>query len=584
MKKANPKENKIDLSDLFKNDSMHLFTMLCGYFLMILVLYSIFQIIRVVNLNFINILSMITPISLYLIIGGEKSWKTKTIIISIFAIIVLVVPFMFTKTYDLTIDGNTYHKSAIAFIKNGWNPLYETAREFQENNQEVIQIPEDSRIDLWMEHYPKATWIIAAVIYEYTGNIESGKCITIILNIMLLIILYNCLIKILDKKWVYLLCLLTALNPILLVQWYSYYVDGLMGILFAIEILLLMNIKPKEKMNKIEWMCLASIASIMVNIKFTGLLCSGVIAAVYYFYWLIKNRKEKDFMTILKRVTIAFSIVYIIAIFLVGANSYTIDHHMPLYPLMGKNKVDIITTMQPKSFTNKTKIEKFVISLFSKTENVTYDNNPTLKFPLRVYRSELEVNEIPDIRIGGFGPLFAMVMMITIVLLGIGLYKLYKNDKNKLIIFALPIISILISMILVGESWWARYIPQFYILPLMSIILLLYEKDHFKKNLMPILLSGILVIAIVLNASGFLWGNLKMLKSFHSINRDIKEMKQMKNLHLSIAQGECYGFYYTLKDSHVNFEIDDAIPENQTIFKYSWRVKVKTNEELSKTN
>ena len=44
MSRRNKKENKIELASIFNSNSMHLFTMLCGYFLLILFLYSIFQI------------------------------------------------------------------------------------------------------------------------------------------------------------------------------------------------------------------------------------------------------------------------------------------------------------------------------------------------------------------------------------------------------------------------------------------------------------------------------------------------------------------------------------------------------------
>ena len=33
--------------------------------------------------------------------------------------ILIILPFLYNKTYDLTVDGNSYHKTAIAFIKNG---------------------------------------------------------------------------------------------------------------------------------------------------------------------------------------------------------------------------------------------------------------------------------------------------------------------------------------------------------------------------------------------------------------------------------------------------------------------------------
>ena len=73
-----------------------------------------------------------------------------------------------------------------------------------------------------------------------------------------------------------------AAHQITLAQIFTYYVDGIMGICFTIELLLLMNIKPQEKINKEIFINLLSICCLFVNLKFTGLLCSGVIAAVFY--------------------------------------------------------------------------------------------------------------------------------------------------------------------------------------------------------------------------------------------------------------------------------------------------------------
>lgn len=567
MKKTKTKQEKIN------SHSMNLFTMICGYFLSILCLYSILQMIDCINLNVVQILSVVLPLGGYLFFKKELEWKAKIITISLYLVIILVTPFLYSKTYDLTIDGNTYHKTAIAFIKNGWNPLYDKARDYAKENDFLIEFEKKDKADLWIEHYPKATWIISGVIYQYTGNIESGKCITLIFEILLVIASFNFFIKIVDKKWTWILTILMALNPILLAQFFSYYVDGIMGILFFLELFLLIQVDPKEKIDKITWFNLAAIACVFVNLKFTGLLCSGVIAAVYYFNWLIKNRKEKDFLNIFKRLTIAFSIVYLISIVLVGSNSYiknTIDHKNPLYPLAGKGKVDIITLMQPNSFKKKTKIEKFVISLFSKTENVTYTEKPTLKFPLRAYRSELDALGLPDARMAGFGPFFAAIILISLVLLGIGVWKIRKEGKEKLIFYSLPLLTILISMVLTGESWWARYIPEFYFIPIMAVLITVYTSKK-KTSWIPAIVLSLLILV---NSGCFLYVDYHRVKEFKTITQDIKEMKNTKDLEIQLGNEYVNGYLYTLKDNGVKYTVVEDIPEENKRFKYCWRVVV----------
>lgn len=569
------------IKKILKNNSMNLFILLASYFLLILLFYTTFQILNIKRtLSLIQILSIVIPIIVYLLIDKpRKNLKPTIVIICIYLFLILILPFAYSKTYDLTIDGNTYHKTAIAFIKNGWNPLYEDSIEFQEKNPEkIVSFKKEDRLDKWIDHYPKATWIIAAVIYEFTGSIESGKCITLIFTIMLFIISYNCLSIILSRNRALVCSLLIALNPITLSQLFSYYVDSLMGIFFTIELLLLFMINPMKKQNIFIWIMLTSICAIFVNLKYTGLLASGVLAAVFYFYWLIKYHKEKDFWIRFRNITVHFIVVFSIAIFLVGSNSYvknTIEHQNPLYPLIGKGKVDIITTMQPKSFNHKNMIEKFMISIFSKTENVTYTMKPTPKLPFQVYKSELEALRASDVRIGGFGPLFGLVIITTIIVLGYSLAIFIKHEKKNIRYITLPIIAIFLSMILLGENWWARYVPQLYLIVVGTLILTMYVQKYVEKKLVIKIAEIIFACAIVLNICCFIPANVQALKDFLGIHRDIQEMKNTKDLKLKLGLDGLYGYYYTLNDEDVKYEVVKDIDSNHQRYIYCWRLVVE---------
>lgn len=576
------KKSKNILQDIINNDSLNLFTMLSGYFLLVLIIYTFFKLLNFKNcLGIVQAISIITPIVIYLLYSlKKKKIKTISIILGSYFFLTIFLPFIYTKTYDLTVDGNSYHKTAIAFIKNGWNPFYESARDFQKNNNKVIKISKDTKLDLWIEHYPKATWILAATIYSMTGNIESGKCITMIFSIMLFLLSFNLLKNRINKKWAFIISLLVVLNPIVLAQLFTYYVDGLMGILFLIEILLLFLVDPKQKTNKLIWINLVTICTVFTNLKYTGLLCSGVIAATFYFYWLIRYRKDKEFFLIFKRITINFIITFITAIFLVGANSYiknTLDHHNPLYPIIGKNKVDIITTMQPKSFKNKNMIEKFVISLFSKSENVTYgEKEPTIKYPFKLYKTEIDELYAADLRIGGFGPLFALISIITTPIFIYLVFKVTKKDKEISSYIFLSLISIIVSSILVGENWWARYVPQLYLIPIGTIFLLIYIRKYNEKIKINKLATLISLIVIIANMSIFAYIKYREIKTFNEITEDIKIMKNTKNLNLKLGGfPDLYGYFYTLNDNGVKYTIKNNIKEENMKFKYSWRIVVE---------
>ena len=561
--------------DIINNPSMKLFFMLCIYLLSVLVLYTLFQFIRFENcLGITQILSILTPLLIYVYYLNKDNLKQNIIIISTYLILLLIVPFLFGKIPDLSYDGNAYHKTAIAYIKNGWNPLYETSKEFSNTNKNIIEIHEESDVDIWIEHYPKGTWIVGATLYEMTGNIESGKALTIYLLVMLLIISFNCLRTILDKKWSGLISLLICANPVIIYQIFTYYIDGIMGILFIIELLLLFLINPIKKQNIYTWLSLGSICILYTNIKFTGLLCSGLIAAIFYFYWFFKYKKAKEFWKHLKNITFNFIIIFLTAILFVGANSYiknTFEHNHPLYPLFGEGKYDIITAQQPKSFKNKSSIEKFLISTFSKTDNIMrfMDKEPQLKNPLKIYESELKILDITDIRIAGFGPLYALILSLSIPIFLISLIIFIKYEKKKIKYITIPLIAIILSMILVGEYWWARYVPQFYLFPLGTLILTIYITKYYKKEIIPKLMSIILSLVIIINICLFIPSITKQLRTFLQVERDFYIISEMNNPKIKIISPDLSGQFYNLKDRNIDYIKKEKINEKNAHYYYN---------------
>lgn len=552
--------------------------MIILYMFSICILYNFFKIFKIIHcLNIIQCISVIIPILIYFKIS-KKSIKKTTIII--YLALILITPFFFTKTYDLTVDGNSYHKTAIGLMTEGWNPIYESSSDFNSNTiGKLGENTKDSnllnKVNLWIDHYPKASYFIQAVMYSYTTNIESGKCIILLLDISLVLLLISLLEDKIGKTKSIIISILVGLNPIVLSQIFTFYVDGLMGILFAIELLLLSQTKIFEKKYDLNFLYLMCCCGIFVNLKYTGLLYSGLIAAVYYFYYLIKNKKNR--LETFKNMTIKFSFIFIIAIGFIGCSSYiknTIEHHNPLYPIIGKDKVDIITMMYPDNYENKNGLERFINSIYSKTENLSRNNgNTTIKNPLIIYKSEIDSIALPDTRIGGFGPLFALITSTSMLLLIILLIKIMKKEKIKInyniILF---ITSIILSIILVGESWWARYIPQLYYL--IFIIIYIFYKNIKNTKFKNVLISILLVIVLT-NSSLFIYNRFKDIDTFKNIKEDLNYLSYQKNNELKLSNTELYGYYYNLKDKNIKYIINNNLKEDEIRYIYSWRIKLR---------
>ena len=186
-----------------------------------------------------------------------------------------------------------------------------------------------------------------------------------------------------------------------------------------------------------------------------------------------------------------------------------IDHGNPLYPLYGEGHVEnMVVKEQPSSFSDKNNLQIFLISIFSKGENVspTYSSEnvqPTLKIPFTLSKEEIKNYSIPDIRVGGFGPLFSVVFVASMIGTIYIIIKLIKNKKWDMLIPYLIILGITAILILALDgSYWARYIPYFYAVPILMLSYLLWEKDKKIHFVLGVMISIIMLVntLIVYNA------------------------------------------------------------------------------------
>ncbi len=231
--------------------------------------------------------------------------------------------------------------------------------------------------------------------------------------------------------------------------------------------------------------------------------------------------------------------------------------------------------MQPKDFAKMSKLEKWYYSMFSKTENTTYyQNRPTLKYPFIVYSSEVKQLYIPDTRIGGFGPLFALSFILSIIVFIPMFIILIKNEKDKMKYVLIPIITTLITMVLLGESWWARYVPHFYYLIVGVFILSVYLKKYVKYKKLHIMFDVLCLLVLFINLCFFLKVVKDNIISAHNNNRDLAEMKYIEDLKIHFADEE-YGYQYLLNDKGINYTKVEIDNQENFEYKFSWRLEVK---------
>jgi len=436
-----------------------------------------------------------------------KNTKNKIFFLTLgILLIIIIIGILLTGYYyDLSWDGQDYHQVGIIKIKEGWNPIYENLPDTVSN---------DVRVAVWVNHYPKASWIIAAGIYSFSKNIEYGKIINFLLIVasFLVSLAFILYFKNINIKTALLISLLLALNPVVINECFSYYVDGLMSSLITTLFVAAFFIFFKRK-NIFIYGILMSSSIILMNLKFTGVVYLLIIYFGIFIGLIFTYRKKIKPIIFITSICAA---VFIFGLLFIGYSPYvknTLEKGHPFYPIYGKDKVDIITWNYPKNFLSMNQFEKFFRSFFAKTGVMFKDGEfeeSKFKMPFTVYDEEMLNLAAGDARTGGFGPFFSGIFILSLIL-AVTIINNYLKEKNKkaLVFFLSIILWIFISVIIIPESWWARLIPQLWIIPIFISLMVLKNNNIEKKNInklnkiprLFLLINRIMVIFMVINIS-----------------------------------------------------------------------------------
>lgn len=501
------KINKYEIFDVIKKSSIFLLALL--FFIMTLTSLGFFVKISISKLH-LPIIYLITIIA-FLIFYKNDNIKKRIISIILATLVFIVGIVLIGQLYDLTSDGNTYHKLIVGQLKNGWNPVYQDSKDFGKEEGNAFDVLEDNYNQRWADHYAKGTEMIAANIYAVTGNIETGKAYTVILMYIVFGLVISYLIN--EKKKNVILSiiigLLLVVNPITLVQFNNFYVDA--AVMFSIAIIIYGLITITDKNNNInkfeKYLTLMSGIALCINAKFTGVAFAAMFCFAFYVYWLVMAHKEgkEEFISKLKEYSIFYVIAVVISIGVIGYTSYIenfVRFGHPLYPLYGDSTVQNIPEKeQPKSLADNNNIEKFIISILCKGENVlpsypVNQNQPQPKIPFSVSKDEIKNYTIPDIRIGGFGPWFSGIMILVGIATIYLLIKLARAKRWDIFVPYLLILGVMaVLLFAVDGTYWARYVAYFYLVPIMALIGLFFDTNNKKQ----IIAGAVIAIAMIVN-------------------------------------------------------------------------------------
>ena len=502
--------------------------------------------------------------------------KFYNIIIALILPIALIVGSLFvnSKIMDFTFDGNTYHKATIGLLKEGWNPLYETAAEFDNGRENKIYIENSSSelwTELWTDCYARATHVYQANAYALTNNIESGKSINTLSIIALFLIIFSYLALRFKKivfPSIFALCCITY--SVVSAQYLTVYIDFFVYIYLLLLLFSFFVIEFRRNEKELNFgLLIYSLALLMlINIKFNSFAYAGIFCLGYYFYYIYKliKKREKEQKFFVKFTTIS-AINVIVGVFIIGLSVYPknfIEYGNPFYPLYGENKVDIITENQPAEFENLPAIEKYTRAMFSKTENMAKASGreTEYKIPFAVSKDEMNYIRMSDTRISGNGVLFSGIFIISLILLILTSIKMYHYNKKIFIMASIPLAITFLMIFLLSESWWARYFPQTYFIVLIVIFYLYLLKGKFYKVLLVVLF--ILVLAnngiTLFKATEYSYDQNKLANNeFRLLEENVDPNNQFIVLQAPVFIGSLYDIY----DNLPNYKFQLVPPEEK---------------------
>ncbi len=391
-----------------------------------------------------------------IIILGVKFDRTLIFALAVTALSVVISAVISGLVYDISYDGMYFHKEAVWAIANGWNPFYEPLSGFD-------RLASVQELSLWLDNYPKGVWSFYACIYALCGKIECAKGANIIFVLMLFFSAYDTVKTVFEKRGI--TCLLLALvftaNPVIASQYFTFMNDLPTAAVIMVCAFLGMKIFS-DKADNWDYICLAAVFSSSFAIKFTAPVLCGFTLASFGIAYGIKTRGRKLLKPCVIVVTAAA-----LGFFVMGADPYVkhIENGQHIFhPVMGEDKCDIMGANAPEEINNMSNVGALLTSLFSKSTHSPLEP-PELKIPFTFTLDEAMAMGVPDVRMGGFGVLFSGILLVSIAL---GLIALFKAKSAASVIPAIAVFILL--AIFFPESWWARYSPYVYYIPCLLLL------------------------------------------------------------------------------------------------------------------
>lgn len=482
---------------------------------------------------------------------GRMRWRPVVLVAALTALALTLSAFY----YDLSWDGEWYHQTAILAIARGWNPLTDPMREFA------------SHLVLWVRHYAKGPWYLAAAIFATSGHIELGKCLDWLAPAaMFLAVLAACLDGGLRRGRALGIAAVVAMNPVAMSELTTFLVDGIMVSFLVVAVVSVITGLRRPGVTVVTTGVAASVAAI--NAKFTGLVFLCFVAAAAGL-WCLTRRRDR----LLPFSSLALGTI-LAGAGLWGFNPYVTNtwyRHQPFYPILGSAQYPSLAQQgregieryeTPKNMVGRSRFVRFGYAIFGRPGNQPYvkGRDATLMWPFTARPGDLYAYKYHETRVSGFGPFFSGCLLLSLAL---GVWLLVPRSPFRWPLLLWPG-AIIASLLISVHLWWPRYGPQLWLLPIVPLVVAFAAgRSRRQVGLTWALLAVLLVNAAIVAAVRLHWETAASLTL----------RRQLEQLH---ASGQVYEF----NTGYFGNSADERLTEAGVRFRDLGRTRLPHSREL----
>ena len=365
---------------------------------------------------------------------------------------------------DLSWDGMNARIESVLALSAGWNPVKDPT--FQEGARLAETNPYLRGSFVVQSGYQYSFGnLLAAFLANLTGSLNAGKAVTPILAVASFGIAFGGLASLaLPGGWCLALALMAALNPVAIYQSSSYYIDGHTGSLFTAMLFSALRLL-RTGLNTDGLIALVASFLGLSASKTSGLFYGIIIDVIFLGFYAALHLKNL-------RPMLVFVGISALVTWPVGLLFRKVGGFPALTMEYLKTATSPATAgygVGDKSYGQDAmlKLDRaqiFVMSYFAPSGSMP--SKVETKFPFYFDRRELSLFEdlSPDPRAGGLGPLYGGCLLLALASVGMILL-----GRAPPLASLFPIVPVLLSVGLT-QTWWARWAPQGWIIPLALLL------------------------------------------------------------------------------------------------------------------